>query len=311
MKSKILVLMCLFLALPAFLHAQTAAEIEGLLETKAVSYGQAARFILEAADVSGFTDPVQAFAYAREQKWLPNRATPDSEARLSGISLLVMRSFDIKGGLFYSIAKNSHYAYRELVYQDIIQGRSDPGMSVSGSELLFMVNRVLPRFDDRPAAPAAPPPPVQAPRDPLSQEELMKEIEAQIEANQLEDTSVRITDEGVTISLSNIQFLANSAEIPNTELVKLRGIANILSSISIRGLLVSGHTALAGTEEVRLQTSLERAEAVKNFLVSLGVRRADEIVARGEGSQRPLGDNNTPQGMTLNRRVEFTILEQR
>jgi hypothetical protein len=132
------------LAVTSFLSAQsTAAEIETLLETKAVTYEQAARFILQAADVKITNDPEEAFNHAIENNWLPRNVASNDPARLDRISLLLMRSFDINGGLFYSIFKNSHYAYRELVYKNIIQGRHTPTMPVSGERLLFFVNRIF------------------------------------------------------------------------------------------------------------------------------------------------------------------------
>jgi hypothetical protein len=145
-----LLLLCCVLALPAFLSAQTAAdEIEALLETKAVTYAQAARFVLEASDVIAMANPAEAFQYAAEQHWLPATASADQAARLDGVALLVMRSFGIKGGIWYSLAQSPHFAYRELVYQDIIQGRVDPAMAVSGDNLLYIVNRVLSQLDNQ------------------------------------------------------------------------------------------------------------------------------------------------------------------
>jgi hypothetical protein len=148
-KYKWIFVICFLLAAPAF--AQTAAEIEKLLETEALSYEQAAWLVLEAADLSGSFDssaPGRAFNFAALQGWLPRKAAPQDKASLEGVSILVMRSFGIKGGLFYSLLKNPHYAYREMVYQDIIQGRSDPQMPVSGDLLLFLVNRVLSRMEE-------------------------------------------------------------------------------------------------------------------------------------------------------------------
>jgi hypothetical protein len=142
---------CFLLAAPVLLYAQTAAEIEKLLETEAVSYEQAVWFVLEAAELSPSFEGSgadAAFNYAARQQWLPKKAAPRDKASLEGISLLVMRTFGIKGGLFYSLTKNPHYAYREMVYQDIIQGRSDPQMPVSGDLLLFLVNRVLSRAEE-------------------------------------------------------------------------------------------------------------------------------------------------------------------
>ena len=136
---------CLLLASPILApraFAQTAAELETLLYADAVNYGQAARFVLLAADITDLKAE-DAFSYAMEKKWLPTAATKDTTAKLDGVSLLIMRAFDMKGGFFYTIMKNSHYAYRELLFQNIIQGRADPGMAVSGDFLLFVVNRAL------------------------------------------------------------------------------------------------------------------------------------------------------------------------
>jgi hypothetical protein len=124
--------------------AQTAAEIESLLSTKALSCGQAASFVLQAADV---TVSGEAFDYALEQKWLPANTAPSDTAALDGVSLLIMGAFGIKGGIMYSGFKSPHYAYRELVYQGIIRGRADPGMAVSGDLLLFMTGKVLDRIE--------------------------------------------------------------------------------------------------------------------------------------------------------------------
>ena len=124
------------------LFSQTAERIERLLLTNAVSYADAAQFVLEAADVLAAPGPA-AFNYALEQGWLPRGAEAGDSARLDGLSLLIMKSFNIQGGLMYNAVKNAHYAYRELVYINVIQGRNDPAMAVSGDLLLFMVNRLL------------------------------------------------------------------------------------------------------------------------------------------------------------------------
>ena len=128
------------------LHAQTAARIGRLLEQKTVSYQEAALLALEA---SGHLNPANntkaedAFSFAIERRWLPANAKAGDAVNLKGLSLLVTRAFGIKGGLFYTIFKNPHYAYRTLVYYNIIQGRADPDMNVSGEFLLFIVNRAM------------------------------------------------------------------------------------------------------------------------------------------------------------------------
>jgi outer membrane protein OmpA-like peptidoglycan-associated protein len=67
---------------------------------------------------------------------------------------------------------------------------------------------------------------------------------------------------------------------------------------------------VAGFAEGRMQVSTERAQAVADYLVSLGCRRPDEITVRGYGAERPLGDPDTQAGQAINRRVEITLLDE-
>jgi len=128
------------------IHAQTAREIEMLLATDALSQEQAARFVLQAADVQDL-DAKEAFNYAVERKWLPAQADGKANVKLNEVSLLIMGAFGIKGGIMYSAVKSPHYAYRELLQQGVIQGRADPSITVSGERLLFMIGRVLERSE--------------------------------------------------------------------------------------------------------------------------------------------------------------------
>ena len=140
---------CFFMVLTVFLNAQTAERLEGMLNTKSMSYGEAAQFILEAADAAArfgsgvVSSPAEAFRFAAGENWLPANATSNAPATLEGVSLLTMKSFGMKGGVLYSISKHPHYAYRELEYKGVIQGKVDPGMAVSGDYLLLMMSRVL------------------------------------------------------------------------------------------------------------------------------------------------------------------------
>jgi hypothetical protein len=144
MKKHLFFLLIVFLFLSAAVFAQTAEEIEILLSAKVLNYEYAASFVLRAADVPV---PDSAYNYAAERKWLSTKTATGGNATLNEVSLLIMGAFGIKGGIMYSLTKSPHYAYRELVHQNIIQGRADPGLAVSGELLLFMVGKVLDRMD--------------------------------------------------------------------------------------------------------------------------------------------------------------------
>ena len=140
----------LFFAIPVF--SQSADEIDYLLSLDAVNYGQAAWLILNAADIQNAADEGSAFNYAAERNWISRNADINGSAKLNEVSLLIMQSFNIKGGVLYTLFKNTsaalaaRYAYRELVYINVIYGRADPQMEVSGDLLLYMVGSILERI---------------------------------------------------------------------------------------------------------------------------------------------------------------------
>ncbi|MBT3275743.1 MAG: OmpA family protein [Spirochaetales bacterium] len=143
----------------------------------------------------------------------------------------------------------------------------------------------------------------------LNREEVAEEIREQLDESNVGDTEVRISDEGVTVSLEGIQFLPDSAVLVPEEKVKLQVIGEILNRYPDRDILIVGHTALAGTAAGRQVLSEERARAVGNYLHSLGVRSVDQITTKGMGAREPIAGNNTETEMRKNRRVEITILE--
>ena len=146
------VVLCFFGALyawPASVGAQgTAVEIEALLASDAITYAQASRFVLEAADAAMFDDSAEAFRFAIERDWLPGSASPDAPARLDSISLLLMRSFGLRGGILFTLTESAHFAYREMEYMGFIHGRVSPRQRVSGDTLLYLTGRVLSHVEE-------------------------------------------------------------------------------------------------------------------------------------------------------------------
>jgi hypothetical protein len=140
--SKIFTLLVVASFPVVMLYPQTAAEMDELLETKAVSFSQACRFVLIAA---GATDenatPSAAFAQARE--WLPGKAAAGSPIRLGELSFLIMNAFDMKGSFLYALFPGPRYAFRELDYLKLLPGRRDPALTVSGDQLLQILGMVL------------------------------------------------------------------------------------------------------------------------------------------------------------------------
>ncbi|HPA10619.1 MAG TPA: OmpA family protein, partial [Treponemataceae bacterium] len=100
------------------------------------------------------------------------------------------------------------------------------------------------------------------------------------------------------------------ARLMPAEKEKITRIAALLERYPDKELLNSGHTALAGTPGARQKLSEERAEAVAQFLVEMGVRSEYNVYTRGFGAERPVAPNTTEANRARNRRVEITILEK-
>ncbi|MFW6364273.1 MAG: OmpA family protein [Spirochaeta sp.] len=145
--------------------------------------------------------------------------------------------------------------------------------------------------------------------DPLDRERVREDIRRELEGYDLPDASVEEHERGITIRLSNILFPPDSAELLPSEKDKIRRIGEVLKQYPDHDVLVTGHTALAGSREGRMQLSAQRAAAVGRYLVQLGVRNADQLLFDGRGAEDPIAPNDTEEGRQQNRRVEMTIID--
>jgi len=145
--------------------------------------------------------------------------------------------------------------------------------------------------------------------DYMDKEKLLEEIAEEINRLEIPDVSVKMTDEGISLSLDEIKFYADSSMMLPGEQEKLDGIADILKRYPDRDILISGHAALAGSKDYLLKLSQQRARAVADYFLANNVRTPDRIVTRGYGADKPIADNSTEEGKRKNRRVEITILE--
>jgi OmpA-OmpF porin, OOP family len=78
------------------------------------------------------------------------------------------------------------------------------------------------------------------------------------------------------------------------------------STLRIR---ISGHTDNKGKAAKNQKLSEDRANAVKDYLVSKGIE-SSRVETRGVGPDEPIADNKTNAGRTQNRRIEFELLPQ-
>jgi OOP family OmpA-OmpF porin len=106
-------------------------------------------------------------------------------------------------------------------------------------------------------------------------------------------------------AIKNLQFDVNKATIRPTSFNSLGRVADLLTNKNY-SLKLAGNTDNTGNFDTNMRLSQERADAVKQYLVSQGAD-ASRIDAVGYGSTKPIATNDTPEGRQQNRRVEFTL----
>ncbi|MEI7669639.1 MAG: OmpA family protein [Pseudomonadota bacterium] len=119
-----------------------------------------------------------------------------------------------------------------------------------------------------------------------------------------------VTDKQVEIvskAISNLEFETNSAVIIQNSFIGLDMLAILLSEKDDWKLKISGHTDNIGTDEFNMQLSKDRAEAVRNYLVSKGLSYTRFIIEYF-GESKPIDTNETETGRQKNRRVEMKFI---
>lgn len=116
------------------------------------------------------------------------------------------------------------------------------------------------------------------------------------------------TPAGLRLSVRDIKFKADSAEILADEKSRLDEIANVLKLAPGCQFLVEGHTASTGNPKGEMLLSEQRAKRVSEELSLRGIS-ADRFIYKGFGGNRPVSSNDTAEGRAKNRRVEITILQ--
>lgn len=141
-----------------------------------------------------------------------------------------------------------------------------------------------------------------------------EKLKKQIEEHQAKSAkatapiSVDNTEAGIRLTIQNLQFKADSAELLPGEEKRLDQIAEILRLAEGAQFLIEGHTASTGYEAGEMKLSKERADSIAAALSARGIG-SERFICKGSGGKKPIASNDTAEGKALNRRVEITILD--
>lgn len=125
----------------------------------------------------------------------------------------------------------------------------------------------------------------------------------------LPGAEVERVGEGIKLTLGEnaVNFEYAKASLTSTAKANLDKLVSVFNSYADTNIKIYGYTDSKGADEYNLKLSQQRADAVKNYLVSKGlVVSRFEVVGMGEAD--PIADNETDAGRAQNRRVEFAIV---
>jgi len=112
------------------------------------------------------------------------------------------------------------------------------------------------------------------------------------------------------IAMRAVQFDSGRSTLKSESFSVLKQIAGIMRKYPDYNLMVSGHTDNTGSAPANQKLSERRAKACYEYLTTQGISTA-RINFAGYGESRPISDNNSLRGRSLNRRVEFNLIPAR
>ena len=149
------------------------------------------------------------------------------------------------------------------------------------------------------------------------QSELLKEMEAQEQIRQqflkveraFDMTEARVLREGETVivRLVGLNFAVGKSEIRPEHFALLKKVENAINTFPNCEVRVEGHTDSHGGDQMNLQLSQQRAEAVRAYLLANMSIDESRIKAIGFGEVKPIANNETAEGRERNRRIDIVI----
>jgi outer membrane protein OmpA-like peptidoglycan-associated protein len=114
------------------------------------------------------------------------------------------------------------------------------------------------------------------------------------------------TPRGLVVNMADVLFDTGKYDLRQEAQIKLAKLSGIILAHPGLNLAVEGYTDSTGSDELNMKLSDQRANAVRDDLISQGLA-ADTVTAHGFGKTMPVADNSTAAGRQKNRRVEIIV----
>ena len=123
---------------------------------------------------------------------------------------------------------------------------------------------------------------------------------------ELKALNAKKTDRGLVITLGDVLFSSNRAQLTPPGMRSVKTLADFLNQYPQRKVLIEGHTDSTGSDSLNQALSERRADTVRSALIGMEIS-SDRIATQGYGKAFPVASNNTAAQRQLNRRVEIIL----
>jgi len=113
---------------------------------------------------------------------------------------------------------------------------------------------------------------------------------------------------GSTIRLNNVFFEYDKSDITPETTHELDRLVELMNEYPEMKIEIAGHSDSIGTDNYNLRLSTRRAKAVFDYLLLKSISK-ERLSYIGYGESKPIALNETEEGRSINRRVEFKIIK--
>jgi len=126
--------------------------------------------------------------------------------------------------------------------------------------------------------------------------------------NAIPGADVERVGEGIKLTLKEnaVRFDTNKSSLTSTAQTNLDKLVPVFKEYAETDIQIFGYTDSTGPADYNLRLSKDRAASVKSYLVSKGIA-SRRFTTTGLGIADPISSNETFEGRSENRRVEFAI----
>jgi len=125
-----------------------------------------------------------------------------------------------------------------------------------------------------------------------------------LQDKQLNELKAKQTKRGLVVTLGDVLFGTNQAELKASGVSNVQKLADFLKQHPQRKVLIEGHTDNRGSNSLNQALSSRRANSVRTALVEMGIN-SNRVTTNGYGELFPVASNHTAADRQLNRRIEI------